>query len=315
MNKIKKKIFIILRNKLLKDITNNLGEIKEKNEKIICYVNNRKLKKYRKGNYLPYYSILLKSKKMYPDEILNSYKVNKPIHYVVNGMNFKTAVEVIAPEDTTVVFVNSKFNREFNVISGGDIILESNEYCDEENFYKNDIFFCAIRAKSLKFLNDNFTNKSKYNIETSFGIKIDTDNLEIINSTFNTKKKDGVVSIITKNAYIEDSDIKCHKEIYIKSDELKVLDTKIKSDREVVIDNKNNNYVIGVTSPKTIYNGSDLTKYYSLNPENLELQSSRVSLIKKLRQLRDNCININTTELKEVENTLNNRSIVKTLKK
>lgn len=270
MKRIKKNIFNLLRNILLKNITNSLGKIKETDKKITCYVNNKKIRNLKKGKYIPYYSILLKSKKIYPEEILNSYKVNKPIHYVINGMNFKTAVEVIAPEDTTIVFVNCKFNREFNVFSGGDVILENNEYCDEEKFYKNDIFFCTIKAKSLKFLNDNFTNISKYNIETSFGIKIDTDNLEIINSIFSTKKKDGMVSIITKNAYIEDSDIKCHKEIYIKANELKALGTKIKSETEVVIDNKNeDNYVIGVTSFKTIYNGIDLTKYYCLNSENL----------------------------------------------
>lgn len=314
MGKIKKKIFVLLRNYLLKDITNKLGKIKESDEKITCYVNNKKLKKYKKGKYMFTHKLFIKSKKIYSEEILNTYKVNKPIHYVIEGMNFKDSVEVLAPLDTTMVFINCKFNREFNIFSGGNIILENNKYYDEYAFYRNGVFFCTINAKSVKFLGENFTNKSKYNMETKFGIKIDTDNLEIIYSTFSTKKNDGVISIRSKEVYIEDSAIKSQKGIYIKADELKIIGTAIKSQTQVVIDNKNNNYIRGVTSPKTIYNGVDLTKYNCLNPKNLELQKSRISLVEKLRELRDNCINVNSNELKEVENTLNNRSVVKTMK-
>lgn len=315
MNELKKKIFISLRNHVLKNITNKLGKIKNDDEKIICYVDNKKLKRYKKGKWISRYKLFIKSNKMYSEEILNTYKINKPIHYVIKGMNFKDSVEVFAPIDTTIVFGDCKFNREFNVFFGDNIILENNEYYDEDAFYRNSIFFCTINAKSVKFLDDNFINKSKSNIENKFGIKINSDNLEIINSTFSTKNNEGVLSIKSKQVYIEDSTIKSKKEIYINADDLKVVGAKIKSQKQVVIDNKNNNYIAGVTSPKTIYNGVDLTKHYFLNPKNLELQKARISLIEKLRELRDNCININFSELKEVENNLNNRSIVKTLKK
>ena len=59
MNKLKKKIFILLRNHVLKNITNKLGEIKENDEKITCYVNNKKLKKYKKGKWFSIYKLFI----------------------------------------------------------------------------------------------------------------------------------------------------------------------------------------------------------------------------------------------------------------
>ena len=52
----------------------------------------------------------------------------------------------------------------------------------------------------------------------------------------------------------------------------------------------------------SIYNGMDLSKHHSLHPENMELQNSRISLLDKLRNLRDKCININLS--KTVEDTV-----------
>ena len=313
MKKLKRKIFNLLRNYLLKDITNKLGKIEEKEEKIICYVDNKKLKKYKSGRYIKKYELTLKSKNVYPKDILDAYKINKPIDYVINNMNFKEILTLIAGEDINVIFLNCKFNEKISVYTDGEVRFENNEYYNDDRW---GLYFCEINCKKLKILNNNFINKSHYSREKNFGMKIDTTDLEIINSNFNIKKNEDVISIIANKVYIEDSDIKCHNEIYIKADELKVLGAKIKSETEVDIDNKNNdNYVIGVTSPKTIYNGVDLTKYYLLNSENLELQKVRISLVEKLRELRDNCIKINSIELKEVENTLNNRSVVKTMKK
>lgn len=315
MNKIKKKIYKFLRNKILKDITNNLGEIKETDDKIICYVDNKKLKKYREGKYIPYYELIIKSKKRYPEDTLNVYNVNKPIHYIIKGKEFQETILVFAPIDTTIAFIDCIFNDMVTVHSRGDVILENNQYHENYEYNKSNLYFCDIESKSLKILNENFTNKSKYDIETFFGMRIDTDNLEIINSTFDIKKKDRLIFIRAKDVYIEDSNIKCYNPIYIQADKLKIIGTKIKSQTEVVIDNKNNNYIFGITSPKTIYNGVDLTKHFSLNPKNLELQKSRITLVEKLRELRDKCVSINLTELKEVEKNLNKRSVVKIIKK
>lgn len=313
MNKIKKKIFNILRNYLLKDITNKLGKVEETDKKIVCYVDNKKLKKYKKGYYLTFYKLILKTKNGCPKETLDIYKVNKPVYFVINNMNFETALTIMAGKDTNITFSNCKFNREVSIYSGGEIVLENNQYCDEDRFYKNGIVFCRIDCKTLKFINDNFVNKSTYKTQTDFGIMIDTDNLEIVNSNFDLKNNDGEISIISNDINIDNSDINCYNPIYVKADEINSIDTMIKSETEVVIDNKNNNFIMGVTSPKTIYNGIDLSKYHSLDPKNIELQNSRISLIEKLRELRDKCININLN--KSIQDTLSQRSAVKTIKK
>lgn len=309
MNKIKKKIFIMLGNHLLRNITNKLGIVEVTDDKIICYVDNKKLKKYRKGKYLTFYELILKTKNGCPKETLDIYKVNKPVYFVINNMNFETALTIMTGKDTNITFSNCKFNREVSIYSGGEIVLENNQYCDEDRVYKNSLVFCRIDCKSLKFVNDNFVNKSTYKTQTNFGIMIDTDNLEIINSNFDLKNNDGVISVRTKNMNIDNSDIICHNSIYIKSDEINSIDTTIKSETEVVIENKNNNYIMGVTSPKTIYNGMDLSKYHSLEPKNMELQKSRIALVESLRILRDKCINISLSK------TIEATGVVKTKRK
>lgn len=320
MNKIKKKIYkkiySLLRNKILNDITRNLGKVVETDDNFVCYVDNKQLKKYKKGKYMPTYDLMLKSKKMYSDEILNAYKVNKPIHYVIEGMNFDNALIIRGPSDSNITFRSCMFKDEITISSNSDIILENNKYYNLCSFYtRKSRCFLNVEAKNITFINDYFINSELGHHPTKFGIDINTNNLKIINSTFDMKKDDGMILIRSKNVDIKNSDINCYKSIYLKSDEINTEGCLINSKTEITIENKNNNDVLGFTSPKTIYNGVDLSNYYCITPHTLELQKARISLIEKLRKLRDKCISINSTELKEVENTLNNRSVIKTMKK
>lgn len=53
----------------------------------------------------------------------------------------------------------------------------------------------------------------------------------------------------------------------------------------------------------------DLSKYYSLHSENMELQKSRIALVESLKILRDKCININLSK------TIEDTGVVKTKRK
>ena len=330
MNKIKQRIYILLRNYLLKDITGNLGKVEITYDKIVCYVNNKKLKKTKKRVFFPAYELLIRSRKMCPEEILDAYKINKPIEYIIKDMNFKTSIKVIAPKDTTIKFFNCNFNREICILSGGEIILENNQYCDEDLCYLSGTFFYAKDVKKLKFVNDKFINQSEDKIKTKFGMKIDVDNLEMINSIFELSNSDGSISISSNDVYINNSYIKGNKEVYIKANNLKASYTRVNLETKFIIENKNNNhdflnsnephcfyvidneknnYNMDVICPKFIYNGINLNKYFSSNSKRLELKSERTILIKKLKELREDCVKIISNE-----NTLNNKSIVKTIK-
>lgn len=320
MNKIKKKIckkiYIFLRNKILNDITQNLGKVVETDDKFICYVDNKQLKKCKKGKYMPTYDLILKSKKMYSDEILNRYKVNKPIHYVIEGMNFDNALIIMAPSDSNITFRDCMFKDEITISSNSDIILENNKYYNLCSFYtRKSRCFLNVEAKNITFINDNFINSELGHHPAKFGIDIITNNLKIINSNFNNFKDDGEIFIRSKQLYIKDSYINCYKSMYIDSDEINTYNSLIKSKTGIMIENKNSNEILSFNSPKTIYNGVDLANCNLITNDNVELQKSRILLVEKLRELKDNCININSTELQEVENTLNQRSIVKTMKK
>lgn len=259
---------------------------------------------------------MLKSKEMYSLETLNTYKINKPIHYIIEGMNFNNALIIIAPSDSNITFRNCIFKEEITIISNADIIFENNKYYNLYPYYtrKSRCFF-NVEAKNITFINDNFINSELNHHPAKFGIDIATNNLKIINSNFNTFKDDGEIFIRSKQLYIKDSDINCHKSIYIDSDEINTDNSLIESKTGIIVENKNNNENLIFTSPTTIYNGVDLTNCDLITNGNEEKEKCRISLVEKLRELRNNCININLTKLQEVENTLNNRSVVKTMKK
>lgn len=318
MGRIKNKIQNTIRQIIISDITNNFGIVEIYDDKIICYVDNKNLKKIKKGQYLPTYQLFFNSKKMYSQETLELYKLNKPIHYVIDGMNFNNALIVIGPEDS-VHFKNCTFNDEINISTSGQVIFENNKYVDKYGLYttRNNLFFNVIADEGVTFINDNYINdtSSICYYRPTFNFDVRTKKLTIENSTFKFRRNDGNVNIKTDNLVMNGSDIKCDKPINISAHTIDSYNSSIESNSEINIKNQNLENPLKLISPKIIVNDIDMTKYSVINNDSVNLQKSRIELVKQLKKLRDFCVEENLKSTKVYENTLNERSVVKTIKK
>lgn len=311
MNKLKKEIYNLLRKYLLKEMTNNLGKYEELDDKIICYVSNTKLK--RKSTWYTY-QLILQGNKKYDEEILNLYKINKPIEFIIKDALFKQPLCVIASETTNITFKNCEFHEDLCVRSAGNVVLENNKYKNYHDFSGNCLNSLTIKAKSLKLQSDNFINECNENRITKFGIQVDANNIEIENSNIKLREKDQDFSIRTKNLFIKDSNINCYNDVYIESDEINIDNSIVESKSGITIKNKHNNEIMGVKSPKTIYNDINVSKNCCITKEVYDLVEKRLVLIDRLKKLRDYCVDINNHKLEEISNNLNNRNISKFVK-
>lgn len=321
MKKTKKRLLDGLYRKfqklILEDITSDLGEVKIYDDKIVCFVDNKNLKKYRKGKHLSTYNIYFKTKKMYSENAINLYELNKPIHYIVDGMNFNNATVIVGPEDS-IHFKNCTFNDGFDILTDGEVIFENNKYKDSYGIYTSIVSgFFKARAKSITFINDRFINRTDKTNKTrpAFNVDIIANNITIKNSTFDLKEDDGEISIKTENLLLQNSDIKCSKKIKIEAQNIDSENSLVLSNSSLIINAASNKNILSLASPEIIFNGTNMTKYSTITRETLNLQKSRTALIEQLKALRDCCVLENDKEIENQTIKLNKRSVEKTLRK
>ena len=83
-NTIIKNLSNFVRNLIIMDITGNLGKIIEDEDKITCYVKKSRCKKERYHYTIACTGISKKNK-----DLAKKYHINKPICYVLDGLEFK----------------------------------------------------------------------------------------------------------------------------------------------------------------------------------------------------------------------------------
>lgn len=291
-------------NKNLNEVIYNLGQVIETEDTIKCLVDNTKLKKHM-------------GKKIFD---LNLYStrdsLNKKVEYTIENMIFNN-LRLSTQADVCVKFKNCKFNNEIYLTSVDKVIFQNNQYSDFLPTYFRGNCFLSGRANSVEFIDDNFINTENSGFPVIFSINLYVDDLKLNNSCFDVnfgRNNKSEINIKAKNINIINSSL-YSESLFIDSDNINMKDSKIIATKGIIIDNKNNNILKNIITPEIIYNGIDMSNNKEINSDLVNLQKTRIYLVEKLRKLRDNCININLSELKEVENTLNNRSIVKTMKK
>ena len=157
---------------------------------------------------------------------------------------------------------------------------------------------------------------SKQYCKTKFGIIVSANKVNIINSNLYAESQ-GKISISAKEISLEHSTI-TGPEIYLNSESIKSIDTTLKSDDGIIIDNKNNDFTGYVEAPIVIYNDVDLNadnKVIAVNVDDVKLKKERYELLQKLRNLRDYCKQINENKVDTIQEQLNSQPISKVLNK
>ena len=159
----------LLRRLKLNSITKKLGSIVISDDRIDCYVDNNKLRKYleKKKNYLNLDSTQKKS----------DYGIDKPITYHISDYCFDGIV--ISTTDS-IHFSNCTFNDEVTIAKADQIVLENNNYINSSNSFKyNDRFLIGTNIQEFIMLNDSYENERE---DCKVDMKIKAESIRFSNS-------------------------------------------------------------------------------------------------------------------------------------
>lgn len=306
MNKIKRKIFNILREIVKRKITNNLGKVVEDDEKIVCYVKRRKIKNRRFRYTIACHGIGKREK-----ELASIYKINKPICYVIDGLEFKKKkVNIWGYNGCEIIVKNCRFDFDLDVNVNGKCTIDDCFIMAFDNL--------SIGAKELIIKNMDIKNQlflAGVNLQIFLG---GNEKLEINNSNIGCEKEKTKVFLIARDeigiyrSKIAGDMVEC------KSDKIIAGKKSLLSGTEKVVVNANKFYEINIDSPKIVYNDNEIEidrRIVVLKRNTDPLKIKRREFIEFLKQLRDECENLNKEELDTYSKYLNNREITKVLKK
>lgn len=317
---ISKKIYDKLRQEYLKYYISNIGRIVEEEDKIICYVDQKSLEKYKGNN--PIYELKLYGMNQVTDGIKEKVKefgLDKPVYYIFDGINFNTAVELVSWW-STIVFKNCTFNKGINVLWSNNIVFENNKYIDWANIYfASDIFMNINRVNELTFINEEFKNSYEYTkvYDTNFGMRLNAKRLNITNCIFGDATTTRI-NITSEETRLYNSSLKA-KEIHLNLESIKSEKSTFTATDGVEINNANCDFNGMVYSPIIFYNGMVLedrnNNGQEINSANALLNNTRKEFLAKLCEVYNQCRYINEQKLEQIRTELEKQQVLKLLKK
>lgn len=213
INKLKKKISLKIYNEIrqqcLKEYICNIGKIVEEEDKIICYVNQKYVDRYKGNKTL--YKLRLNGINQITEgikETVEKLKLNKPVYYIFDGIEFSPGLQITSLW-AHVIFRNCTFDKNIGIIYGNEIT----------------------------FVNDNFFNSYDLKMygDQHFGMQIDAKEVEFINTKVEAEYP-ATINITAESTRIEKSELKAH-EVYIDSQNIDFVDSSLVAQNGAIIEN------------------------------------------------------------------------------
>ena len=153
-----KKISERLKNKYLKEITNNLGKVEITDDKIICYVDQKKLDKQSivEIEYVASSEFCIKQTthkiqlKNLSDSKLKELGIDLSVYFIFDNIQFGDLSLNCDKDNIHILFKNCTFNKSIN-IKAPNVTFESNEYSGVNS---SEI---VIGANNLKIINETYS--------------------------------------------------------------------------------------------------------------------------------------------------------------
>lgn len=288
---IKEKHYNIIRYFVKKHITGNLGKVVEDDEKLTCYVSKRKCKKHK---YVFSYEICCYGIGKENSKLAETYKLNKPIHYVFDGIEFdKKRVYIHGYDGCDVYIKNCKFSHVlFNTFSVGarNVTIENMNITDNLALVGNNTDI-MIRAYAK---------------------------LDIIDSNIGKKREKTSVSLMSENQLNIVNSKLAGAEVYCRCEKMTSNNNSLliaKNEVNIIANDLNQASII---SPTIIYNGDSFTG--GNDPITLKkllepLKIKRLELVSLLKKIKAECEKTNSEKLERISESLNEQSVGKVLKK
>lgn len=305
MNILKKILYNITRPYVKKYLTGNLGKIVEDDEKITCYVKRSKLKKKNYHYTIACFGIGEQQKK-----VAKVYKLDKHICYVIDGLEFKKhKVYIFGYNDCEVIIKNCNF--------GFDQYIRVDGKCTLDN--TNVIAFSNLSISSNELIIKNMNSEQIRVISSESNIMFGaTDRIDVIDSNIDNKIKNIKVSfLVAKELNIVNSNI-CGKEVVCVSSKINADEKSSLTSTDKVVLKTDDFNSININAPTIILNGEEITnekKSIVINKITDQLALKRWELVNLLRNVKNECENVNSEKILEYKEELNIQPIIKVLKK
>jgi len=273
MGKFKKFMFNIGRKSMVKDITKGLGKCEIFDDKIVCDVSEKKIKKkFNKGSF---YFITLGNGGLFDKKLLDFYDLKKPVHYLFNGINFDKKVKLIAPlKRCSVIFNNCSFGDYFMVDQADNVIFDNCNTVLLSVRDKNDVNIIEIMNSHMNF--------SVLDMETNLYVKaslVKLSNSYLVGSDSFTIESDNLV--LEKDSFIDS------KDIVIDSRNIDFIYGDVDSDN-ISISTCSNVDLKDIRSSNVLVNDICFRKNrIDVSEEDVRLQRSNLLLLNELRKIPD----------------------------
>jgi len=186
MNTFNKVLYNVTRPYAKKYLTGHLGKVVEDDEKITCYVKRSKIEKKDYHYTIACFGIGGNRKK-----VAKAFKLNKPICYVIDGIDLKKhKVYIFGYNNCEVIIKNCNF--------GLDLSVHVNGKCTLENTNITTFSYLSIGANDLVIKNMDSDKIRVISSESNicFGAN---NRIDVIDSNIGSQKKNINVSFIATN--------------------------------------------------------------------------------------------------------------------
>jgi len=321
-------LYKINRKLIIDDVIPKIGNIEEYDDKFICRANQKDVNKNLEDGI---YKLGFRSFSSWDYDTNGKvcyYKLDKPIYYIFENIVFDDFLDFYSNMNTYVVFKNCTFNHGVRIKWADDVTFSDNTYCDTFPRYifgGTFLFSDSNVINKLRFINDNFIN-STLNHPVKFGIDIDVNSLEIINTNIEIFNKyfycdkevfsnKGVLNIKANLVKLINSNLNVF-ELYLDSKSIIIDDdSRIVASGGMIIENDNEDLKTNnIDTPYLVYNGVELFDGV-IDKNSIDLKKDRLFFIDTLKKVRDKAIDNNEKLLSEIKNNVSNRPLKKVLKK
>ena len=323
---MKTKLYKILRYLAAKNGAHDLGKVEILDNEIICYVDGGKIKK--KDVEVHRYNLVFHN--ISSEEIYKIYRVDKPIHYIIQNVNFDREVNITTSlVDCHVTFENCTFTSGIELEYADYITFKNNKYksCIYNNnysVYKIGEFCISTREdkneiNKIEFINDNIKIENKKTIEIikkHIGKYLISEEKPMVKMWLYGQEITFMTTNITDAKNIEIDAEKLNliitniqaEEIEIKTKKLESLHSKITS--EVISIDRD--YYLGKIDLKhngLFINGDEIKGMEKdVNQHETELQKQRLKLINTLKKIESSCE-------KQTPDEVRKKTLIRVLKK
>lgn len=307
MNKFKKILYIVTRPYAMNYLTGNLGNVVEDEEKLTCYVKRSKVKKKDYNYTIACFGI---GENKDRKKIEKAYKLDKPICYVIDGLEFKKhQVYVFGYNDCEVIIKNCSF--------GLDLCVHVNGKCTLDNTDIKTFSYLSINANELVVKNMSSDQIEVMGSKSHIGFGA-SDKIDVIDSNVGNKKKNIRVSFTATNGLnISNSNI-TGKEVECESSVINVDESSSLTATDKVALKTNDFNPININAPIIVLNGEEIanekeTVVFKKITDPLSLK--RLELVDLLKRVKNECESINSEKVSEYKEELDVQPISKVLKR